>query len=352
MSKIKVAIVGCGHVAWKRHIPSFLRLKNEVDICAVCDIKYNVAQNTAKEFGVHKAYSKLSDMLSKENPDVVDVCTPPKFHTSVAIESMEHGSHILLEKPMASNLSDCDKMISTVKKTKQKLSVVHNQLFYPPFLKAQELVYKGKIGELTGMAIQQLTNRADYMQHRDHWIHNLSGGFLGETGPHVVYMSLAFLKNVKNVKVSARKTLEYPWVLYDDYRIELEGENMTSSIFISHSNNYHTSDITLLGREGMIKMDLQSMLLTRYKREKLTPLTVGLSSTSTALQMIQGILLNALRMTFNKPMLGHDIMIKKFVESIINDEPVPVTPEEGRETIRVMEMIVKKLNSHTMSQVV
>jgi len=345
MNKIKVAIVGCGHVAWKRHIPSFLRLKNEVDICAVCDIKYSVAQNTAKEFGVHKAYSKLSDMLSKENPDIVDVCTPPQFHTSVAIESMESGSHVLIEKPMASNVSDCDKMISTVKKTEQKLSVVHNQLFYPPFLKAQELIDKGKIGELTGMAIQQLTNRADYMQQENHWIHKLNGGFLGETGPHIVYMSLAFLKKVQNVKVSARKTLEYPWVLFDDYRIELEGENMTSSILISHSNDYHVSDVSLLGREGMIKMDLQSMLLTHYKREKLTSWSVGLSSFNIATQMIQGILLNASRLMFNRPMLGHDIMIKKFIDSILNDQQVPVTPEEGRETIRVMELLVEKLHT-------
>jgi len=54
-------------------------------------------------------------------------------------------------------------------------------------------------------------------------------------------------------------------------------------------------------------------------------------------------LLNALRMTFNKPMLGHDIMIGKYIDSIRNDTSVPVTPEEGRETIRVMEMIVRRL---------
>jgi len=345
VKKLSVAIVGCGHVARTRHIPSFLRLKKEIDLCAVCDINYNVAQNIAKEFGISNAYSNLSDMLSKENPDVVDVCTPPKVHASLAIESMEYGSHVLLEKPMAPNISDCDRMISTVKKTGQKLSIIHNQLFYPPFLKAQELINKDEIGKLTSMTIQQLSSKNAYMQHKDHWIHKLNGGFLGETGPHVIYMSLAFLKNVKNVKISARKTLEYPWVLYDDYRILLEGENMTSSIFISHSNNYPVSDISLYGREGMINMDLQSMLLMRYKRGNLKPLSVGLSSLSVALQMIQGILFNTLRLTFNRPMLGHDIMIKKFVDSILNDKQVPVTPEEGRETIRVMGLLVDKLDS-------
>jgi hypothetical protein len=44
-------------------------------------------------------------------------------------------------------------------------------------------------------------------------------------------------------------------------------------------------------------------------------------------------------------MLGHDIMIERFVKSIIHDQPVPVTPEEGRETVKIMEIIVKKINN-------
>jgi len=174
----------------------------------------------------------------------------------------------------------------------------------------------------------------------------LSGGFLGETGPHVVYMSLAFLRKVRNVEVCARKTLEYPWVLYDDYRIELEGKDMTSSIVISHANDYAAADVALFGREGMIRMDLQSMLLMHYKRENLTPISVALSSLKVAGQIIKGVMSNALNFMLRRPLLGHDIMIEKFVNSIINDQPVPVTPENGRETVRVMEMLVNKLHQN------
>jgi len=58
---------------------------------------------------------------------------------------------------------------------------------------------------------------------------------------------------------------------------------------------------------------------------------------------VKGVMSNAFRVMLHKPMLGHEIMIEKFVESVINHQPVPVTPEEGRETVRVMEMIVKKI---------
>ncbi len=63
----------------------------------------------------------------------------------------------------------------------------------------------------------------------------------------------------------------------------------------------------------------------------------------TASQTIRGVSSNAVRMLARKPMLGHDIMVQRFVESIVDNLPVPVTPEEGRETVRVLNEIVKKL---------
>jgi predicted dehydrogenase len=344
LGKLKVAVVGAGFVAQRRHIPAFLRLKKYVSLSAVCDLNHELAKEVAKKFGIPNAYSNLSEMLSKERPDIVDVCTPPGVHAPVSVEAMEAGCHVLLEKPMASNLADCDKMIEAAEKNNVKLSVVHNQRFYPPFLKAEEHVKNGAIGELTGMRIISLTPREEYLVHEKHWIHKLPGGIIGETGPHVVYMSLAFVKNVRNVEVMARKKTNYPWVLYDDYRIEIEGENITSSIIISHTNNYTASKVELFGTEYSLEMDLQSMLLIRYKRSNLKPVSVATTSVSNAWQTMKGIASNTLKTILGEPMLGHDIMVEKFVKSIINNQPVPVTPEEGRETVRIMETIATKLH--------
>lgn len=341
--KLEVGVVGCGFVAQKRHIPSFLRLRKHVSLSAVCDLNKDLARNVAHKFAIPSVYSDLSEMLSRERPDIVDVCTPPKAHASVAIEAMKSGCHVLLEKPMASSVFDCDKMIRASEKYGVKLSVVHNQRFCPPFLKAEELVKSGAIGELTGMRVIMLTRREEYMAHENHWVHSLPGGVLGETGPHAVYVSLAFLKNVKDVYVFARKKTPYPWVLYDDYRIEIEGGNINSSIYVSHASDYTAGEVDLFGTEHALKIDLQSMLLTRYKRELLKPTGVAFSSISTAGQIMKGVISNTFKVLLRKPMLGHDIMIEEFVESIINDKSVPVTPEEGREAVRVLGMIVEKL---------
>lgn len=344
MSKLRVGIVGCGFVAQKRHIPGFLRLKDRILIPAVCDLNQDLAKDVANKFRIPKVYSNLSDMLSKERLDIIDVCTPPQAHMPVAIEAMEHGSNVLMEKPMALSVSDCDKMIHSAKTCGVKLSVVHNQKFYPPFMKAQELVNAGAIGKITGMRVLSSTNRNEYMTHEGHWVHKLPGGVIGETGPHTVYMSLAFVNGVENVDILAKKTLDYPWILYDDYRIELEGNNINSSIYVSHAGDYTTSEVELFGTEGIIKMELESMILTQSKLEQLKPISVALYSLGDAGQKVMGVVSNVFKVILHKPMLGHDIMIEKFVDCIKNNKPVPVLAEEGRETVRVMEMIVQKLS--------
>ena len=59
---------------------------------------------------------------------------------------------------------------------------------------------------------------------------------------------------------------------------------------------------------------------------------------------MRGVISNAFKVILHKPMLGHNIMIERFVKSVLLDQPVPVTPEEGRETVRIMEMIATKLH--------
>ena len=343
MKKLSVGIVGSGVVAQMRHIPAFLRLKNHVSISAICDLNENLAIQVAKRFRIPSVYTDLESMLSNEQLSIIDVCTPPQTHKKVAISAIESGCHVLVEKPMATTLSDCSEMIDASKRKDVKLSVVHNQRFYPPFLKAQELIQEGRIGKLIGLRTLILTNRNMYMNQEEHWVHKLPAGVIEETGPHAIYMSLPFIKSIIDLDVRAKKTLKHPWVLFDDYRIIIEGKNIDSSIMIAHSNNCTATEMDFICTEGVIRTDLQSMLLSVYRRRDFRPRSLAFSSLHTAKDTILGVTSNAVKTLFGQTFLGHNIMIDKFVKSVIHDRPVPVPPEEGKETIRVMELIVKKL---------
>lgn len=339
MNKLEVGIVGCGLVAHRRHIPAFLRLKDQVSISALCDQNRNQVTKAAENFGIEETYTDFSRMITHAKPDLVDICTPPHTHAQLAIEAMENGCHVLVEKPMALESRHCERMIKASRRYGTKLSVVHNQRFYPPFLQAQELVERGSLGELTGVRILSLTPKTDYIVHQNHWIHKLPGGAIWETGPHTVYMSLAFLGEVNGIRAKGRKTLDLPWILCDNYEVELEGKNVDSTIIISHAGDYRVSEVDLVCEEAMIRVNLHSMLLTFISHKTLEPVKLTLSELGVAGQIVKGLISNVSFASPGKTYLGHDIIVERFIESIASDKPVPVPASEGLETVRVVEVI-------------
>lgn len=344
--KLKVGIVGCGAIAGIRHIPAFMKLKRYVTLQAVCDKNESLANNTAKKYAIPKAYSDLSQMLSKEKLNIVDICTPPQVHAPLAIEAMEHGCHVLLEKPMALKTSDCDEMINVSCNHKVSLCIAHNQLFYPPFLRARKLVADGAIGDFIGMRIFISDPRDEMIMRNDYWIHELPGGLIGETAPHAVYESLAFLNQVRDVEICAKNFLDHPWAPFDEFRIELEGEKAVSSITVSYASNRRATSIDLLGTEGAMHLDLLSMLLIHQgKNQSMKPIPLARYSLGIASQVIAGIAQNAFSVltTGKGKFFGHDVIIERFVDSILNNSQPPVTGEEGKETVKVMEMIIEGL---------
>ena len=344
-NKLQVGIVGCGAVAVKRHIPGFIRLKRDVLLQAVCDRNEDLAKEAARKYNIPKTYQSLSQMLSKENLDIVDICTPPQIHAPLTVEALEHGCHILLEKPMALTTSDCDQMLDASHKYGGKLCIVHNVLFHPPLLKARKLVAEGAIGDFIGMRIFLSDPRDEMIMRKDYWIHKLPGGLIGETGPHPVYISLAFLDKVNNVDIYAKKLLEHPWAPFDEFRIELEGENAVSSIAISYTSNRYAANVDILGTEGALHLDLQSMLVIRQgAKTSLSPWSLVSTSLGSVSQTITGLLANSFKVATGRFRIGHDTVIEMFVNSILSDTQPPVTGEEGREVVRVMELIVDKLH--------
>ena len=132
-NKLRVGVVGCGSVAQIAHIPAFLRLKNVV-LQAVCDKNKKLGKETTGKFHIPKAYSELTEMLLAESLDIVDICTPPQIHATLAMEALQHGCHVLIEKPMALKTSDCEEMLNASLHNNVKLCIVHNHLFNSLFL--------------------------------------------------------------------------------------------------------------------------------------------------------------------------------------------------------------------------
>ncbi|MFC4388714.1 Gfo/Idh/MocA family protein [Gracilibacillus marinus] len=146
MSKLRVAVIGCGSISKLRHLPEYVSNKH-VEIVAVCDIVKERAETTAKEYSA-KAYTDYEKAISESNADIVSVCLPNYLHAPVSIFALEQGKHVLCEKPMATSEEEAIQMIEASKKANKKLMIAHNQRFVKSHEKARQLISDGKLGKI------------------------------------------------------------------------------------------------------------------------------------------------------------------------------------------------------------
>jgi predicted dehydrogenase len=340
----RVAIVGCGAIATKKFIPILQRLRNRAAIVGLCDLDAEALKNVASRFAVPNAFTELDEMMAKQHPDLVIICTPPGTHAGLAIEALEMGAHVLVEKPMALSSEDCDRMIEVSLRHDKKLGVMHNQLFNPAVENARHIVSSDKFGQFLGMRIF-LATPVDVMTSRqNHWAHRLPGGVVGETGPHAIYLSLAFLKDVRDVRVRYKKlTPEYPWSVGEDIRFDLIADNGMSSVTLMYGSTQTAAQVDIMGTESLLSLDLQSKTLVKHIRPNLRANTVGKSVLNTVYQTVKALTLNGASYIFSRNWDPHYHGITKFLDYLSDHADYPATGEEGKQVVSLMEVIVQRM---------
>lgn len=146
MSKLRIAVIGCGSIARHRHLPEY-GANSKVQIVAVCDIVKERAEEIASQFGA-KAFSNFEELLLEAEIDAVSVCTPNYLHAPISIAALNAGKHVLCEKPMATSNEEALAMIAASKSSGKKLMIAHNQRFVPSHVKARKLIESGDVGKI------------------------------------------------------------------------------------------------------------------------------------------------------------------------------------------------------------
>jgi len=132
---INVAIIGTGAIA-NAHIKAYQQFQTRCKIVAICDIYKEKAEKTAANFELDvEVYSDFKEMLKLPTIDLVSVCTPPYTHAELAISFLQAGKHVLVEKPMASSIEECDAMNLAQKVSGKILSIVSQNRFTNPMMK-------------------------------------------------------------------------------------------------------------------------------------------------------------------------------------------------------------------------
>lgn len=346
--KIRIGLIGVGAIAVESHLPA-LRHLGHVEIAALCDQRIETARKVASDFGVKSVYGDAKEMLSKERLDAVDICTSPASHAPLSIQAMEAGCHVLIEKPMASNLEEADAMVDCSHKQKVKLCVVHQNICNPVVIRAKQMVESGAVGQLLSINVGTFERRDGGMiLVKDHWCHKLPGGIFYEILPHPIYVLQTFAKELNPVCVMGAKRADIPWMPVDELRVLLKGTSL-GLITASCNPPVHGDTLDILGTKMVLRGDLWGRTLLTQKTRTKSPVEVGVGNLQLSSQLfgvIGGTISSAIRMAWGV-VSAHYVFISEFINSVLDETPPPTTPEEARETLRLLESICSQIeNQH------
>ena len=145
---INVAIIGAGAIA-NTHIEGLLKFKDKCQIVAVADIYQNKAQEKVERYGLDAAvFEEYQKIFEETDVHLAVILTPPFAHAETTIAALNAGAHVLLEKPMATSLEECDAMIAAALENKRLLSVVAQNRFKTPMMKLKAVLDSGMAGKI------------------------------------------------------------------------------------------------------------------------------------------------------------------------------------------------------------
>lgn len=159
MTKLKIAIIGCGGIAQTVHIPNYTKHKELVKIVAVCDDTEERAKQVAEKWGVSHFYQDYEKMLQEIEIDAVSVCTPNKFHAEITIAALEAGCHVLCEKPPAVTVAEAEEMANTARRMNKFLTYGFHYRHSPEVDLLKEFVVNGEFGSIYAAKSQAIRRR-------------------------------------------------------------------------------------------------------------------------------------------------------------------------------------------------
>ena len=220
-SKLRMAIIGCGKVA-HLHAKALQQI-NECLLVAVQSRNPERAKDFAAQYGV-KAYNGVEEMITKEKIDAVILCTPHPEHRSPAITALEAGAHVLVEKPLAVTLDDCDAIIDTAAKNKKKLGVVSQRRFFSSSLRIKKAITDGKIGHPSFATVLMLGWRNEAYYKSDPWRGSWEkegGGVLVNQAPHQLDLLQWFMNDEPEELYGVCKNINHPYIEVEDTAVAI-----------------------------------------------------------------------------------------------------------------------------------
>ena len=159
MSKVKIAVIGCGTIANSAHIPAYMK-NPEAEIMYFCDIIPERAQAAVEQYGCGKAVADYRELLDNKEVDAVSVCTPNNVHAEIAMAFLRAGKDVLCEKPAARTYAEALKMQECQVETGRILTIGVCNRFNTAVNRIKKAIDAGELGEVYHVYISFRSHRS------------------------------------------------------------------------------------------------------------------------------------------------------------------------------------------------
>jgi len=342
-SKIRVALLGCGQIA-DAHLSQIQRIRT-AEVVGVCDVHPDLAWQAAVRFQVPQSFTCMEKMIVRTRPDVVHLTTPAQTHAALAIEIMELGCHVFVEKPFTLTGAEAQSVAEVARKMNKQVCVGHDQLFDPAWLTCKRWIHQGRIGDvrhiesILGYPIDGKFGNL-VAGNPTHWVRKLPGGLFQNTISHPLY-------RITDLLIEQQPQLAGSWRTRPEFdfptemNLALQGRTQTGNL--TFSTFLPPQRITrVYGTQGMIDIDFDGQIIRLNSQIKLPGAFGKLEAASRRFaNSCWNLKQNFLQFSRSEIhyFAGMKTLFTKFYQSIQEGTPPPVPLEEIERVTFLMDRI-------------
>ncbi len=347
METLRTAIVGCGKVG---HLHAkALRQAPESNFVAVCGRDPARTEKFAALYQV-KPYTDVESMIACEHVQALTVCTPHPLHACHAVKAARAGAHLLIEKPLASSLADCDAILTAAKENGVKVGMVSQRRFYAPCVRVKKAIDDGKLGRLILGSVAMYGWRDEAYYRSDPWRGSWKGeggGVLVNQAPHQLDLLQWYMGEIDEL-FGFWANLNHPYIEVEDTALAvLRFKNgALGNIVVSNSQNpalygrvyVHGSNGASVG----VQTDGGAMFIAGMSTITEPPIN-DLWTVPGEQELLKGWQKedSDFFLSINPVEHYHQLQISEFLQAVRAGRDPAVPGEEGRKTVEIFEALYR-----------
>jgi nucleoside-diphosphate-sugar epimerase/predicted dehydrogenase len=347
--KFRAGLVGAGNIS-EHHVAAIRRLP-DVELLGVYDVDSTKASTMATQ---QRTVSFASMAKMREaGADVIHVLTPPHVHAAVALEALEMGMHVLIEKPLAVEVEDCNRIRRKALDKGLQVCVNHSLLFDPQIRQALAVVKSGKLGTVRSVDFLRSSQYPPYEGGALPPQFRTAGYPFRDLGVHSLYLFEAFLGKIENVDASWASLGGEPNLAFDEWRALVRCRDGLGQFQLSWNSRPLQSQLIIHGTKGQLRVDLFLMFQSKRANMPLPkPAERILNAMSDSVGPAVQVPLNVARFALKKirPYHGLGDLVAEFYRTLATGEAPPVTVADATGVVDWTERIARKADKDYADQ--